>query len=544
MGDGRNMLDVAIVGGGLSGLALAKNLHRRARGFAIFEARNRLGGRILTVAGQHGGGVDLGAAWFWPETQPLVTQLIKELGLDDFPQPDEGTILHLQDADKKATRIEGKRVYDGAKRLHGGTRGLIDGLAKQLPTESIFLQHELTRLQDCGDHIALAFNAGEQLFEITARHVVLAMPPRLVREHIEFAPRLDEPTEQALLGAETWMAAQAKVVLEYRDAFWLGQGLSGSAFVTHDQAIIGEIYDASDSSVNLCALGGFLALGPELRETFSAGLPMLLSSQVSNVFGKDEECLRMHYQDWAAEAHTCSAADRIAQKSDHSGDSGNPMLRRSFWDKKLYFGGSETAAHGAGYLEGALDAARRIDRALVAIETKRTSSNPLAKDAFNDLRGNDACLVQFVAWVETRTDAVFDDYRRRLNRILAAQQRESLTQIAVLGAMEEVFQQALGVLDDLPFDMKAVVVERGRSSLTPGIQKPFGDLMQALIDDVIAFNQTSCALSNFPSEHKLSRDYLQAIMQDIAAAWREFSLSANRLLLEKTRQSGAQEKIG
>ena len=68
--------------------------------------------------------------------------------------------------------------------------------------------------------------------------------------------------------------------------------------------------------------------------------------------------------------------------------------------------------------------------------------------------------------------------------------------------------------------------------------------MQALVDDVIAFNQTSCALSNFPSEHKLSREYLQAIMQDIAAAWREFSLSANGLLLEKMRQVGAQEKIG
>ena len=538
------MLDVAIVGGGLSGLALAKNLHRRARDFAVFEARDRLGGRILTVAGRDGGGMDLGAAWFWPETQPLVTQLVKELGLEDFPQPDEGTILHLQDADKKATRIEGKRVYDGAKRLHGGTGGLIDGLAKQLPTESIFLQHELTRLQDCGDHIALAFNAGERLFEIAARHVVLAMPPRLVRERIEFAPKLDEPTDQALLGAETWMAAQAKVVLEYHDAFWLEQGLSGSAFVTHEQAIIGEIYDASDSSVKLSALGGFLALGPELRETFSAGLPMLLLSQVSNLFGKDEECLKIHYQDWAAEAHTCSAADRMAQKSDHPGDFGNPMLRRSLWDKKLYLSGSETAARGAGYLEGALEAARRIDRALAAIEIKRASSNPLAMEAYTDLLANDACLARFAAWVETRSDAVFDDYRRRLNRALAAQQRESLTQAAVLGAMEEVFQQAIGVLDDLPFDMSAVVVERGRSSLTPGIQKPFGDLMQALVDDVIAFNQTSCALSNFPGEHKLSKDYLQAIMQDIAAAWREFSLAANRLLLEKMAQAGAQEKIG
>ena len=114
----------------------------------------------------------------------------------------------------------------------------------------------------------------------------------------------------------------------------------------------------------------------------------------------------------------------------------------------------------------------------------------------------------------------------------------------VLGAMENVFQQALKLLESLPFEMESVAVERGRASLTPALQKPFGDLMQTVIDDVIAFNQTSCALSNFPGEHHLSKDYIQVIMQDIAAAWREFSLSANRLLLEKKSRQHMQENAG
>jgi monoamine oxidase len=58
------MLNVAIVGGGLCGLALARNLQRRGREFAVFEARNRLGGRIFTAPGAGGGGIDLGAGWF------------------------------------------------------------------------------------------------------------------------------------------------------------------------------------------------------------------------------------------------------------------------------------------------------------------------------------------------------------------------------------------------------------------------------------------------------------------------------------------------
>jgi len=43
---GRLMLETAIIGGGLCGLSLTKNLHRRGRDFALFEARDRLGGRI------------------------------------------------------------------------------------------------------------------------------------------------------------------------------------------------------------------------------------------------------------------------------------------------------------------------------------------------------------------------------------------------------------------------------------------------------------------------------------------------------------------
>ena len=95
------------------------------------------------------------------------------------------------------------------------------------------------------------------------------------------------------------------------------------------------------------------------------------------------------------------------------------------------------------------------------------------------------------------------------------------------------YGKALDVLEGLPFDMSAVTVERGRSALTPEVQKPFRDFMQSLLDDVVAFNRTSCALSNFPDEHHLSKEYVQTILRDIAAAWQEFSLSANRLLLAK-----------
>jgi monoamine oxidase len=77
----------------------------------IFEARDRIGGRIFTMPGRSGGGLDLGAGWYWPETQPLVAALIEEMGLSSYAQHDEGGVLHLREADKKAERIDDKRLY-------------------------------------------------------------------------------------------------------------------------------------------------------------------------------------------------------------------------------------------------------------------------------------------------------------------------------------------------------------------------------------------------------------------------------------------------
>jgi monoamine oxidase len=526
------MLDTAIIGGGLCGVALARSQHRQGRAVGLFEARGRLGGRILsaTSAGSRPA-MDLGPTWYWPDTQPLMKSLIAELDLPDIPQHDDGSVLHLNDPDKITERIGGRRIHEGARRLQGAMARLVDGLAIDFPLNLVHLNHVLTGVCDQGDHVVLKFSTAERILEFKARHVVLAIPPRLLEESVRFEPDLDEATREAMRSTGTWMAAQAKVVIAYDRAFWRDAGHSGNAFVTHEQAVVGEVFDACDGDA--AALGGFLALSPEQRASFSAGLSMLMDNQMAQVFGAALENGEQHYQDWAIERFTCGSLDRTSVQNERA-DAANPMLRRTQWNGKLYLGGSETASRGAGYLEGALEAARRID---LALNRNRVLAEPSAPDArLSDhatTSVNATNLARFGAWVAAQGDAVFDGYRHRLNRSLAAQQREQLTQRAVLESMEEVFDNALAVLDSLEFDVDVVTVERGRSSLTPAVQQPFGDLMQSVLDDVVAFNRTSCALSNFPDEHHLSGEYTQVIMRDIAAAWLEFSLAANRLLLTK-----------
>ena len=101
-----HLLDTVIVGGGLCGLALANSLHRQGRAFALYEARARLGGRILSVSGARDGmALDLGPTWFWPDTQPRMSKLLADLDLKFFAQHDNGSVLHLTDHDKRPATI-------------------------------------------------------------------------------------------------------------------------------------------------------------------------------------------------------------------------------------------------------------------------------------------------------------------------------------------------------------------------------------------------------------------------------------------------------
>jgi monoamine oxidase len=62
---------VAVIGGGVAGLFAARELHAVGVDVCLFEARDRLGGRVQTVGAEEEStmdGFDLGPSWFWPET--------------------------------------------------------------------------------------------------------------------------------------------------------------------------------------------------------------------------------------------------------------------------------------------------------------------------------------------------------------------------------------------------------------------------------------------------------------------------------------------
>ena len=351
------MLDTAIVGAGLSGLALASRLHQQGVQCALFEARERIGGRILSLS-VDGMMLDMGPAWYWPAIQPRMTHWIKSLGLDTFQQYDQGIVLSITDPDKAAQHYTTEPIHNGAMRLAGGMDSLIQAFAETLPASSIHRSHVLKAVIQRADHVELHFQHAEQLLTILARQVVLTVPPRVLEEQVTFVPPLDEALRQAMRATPTWMAGQAKVLVTYPQPFWRDEGYSGNAFVNHEQAMLYETFDACDAGAEHAALGGFVALSPALRLSFQQGFSLLVSSQLAQLFGSAAENGALTLQDWAVEPYTCSILDQIPLSSHPIYDA--PILHKPWWDAKLFFCGTETAGYAAGYMEGALEAGERV----------------------------------------------------------------------------------------------------------------------------------------------------------------------------------------
>ena len=82
-------VDTMIIGGGLSGIYAAYLLSQRNKPFVVLEARERIGGRILSPEHQEFFS-DLGPSWYWPAIHSKMAHLIQALGLKGYRQFEEG----------------------------------------------------------------------------------------------------------------------------------------------------------------------------------------------------------------------------------------------------------------------------------------------------------------------------------------------------------------------------------------------------------------------------------------------------------------------
>lgn len=353
-------MTVAIIGAGLAGLSVAHLLQKARVDFHLFEARDRAGGRILTVdetGGLAEDGFDMGPSWFWPQMHPVMADLVMQLGLPFFAQHSAGDMVFERSSREGPQRMRGVAQEPTSMRLTGGTAALLRALTHELPTERLHFGTPVTALRVNGESVEVMVADRT----VTARHIIAALPPRLFAETVTLDPAPASRDQNRWQATATWMAPHAKIIAIYDRPFWRDAGLSGMA-----QSLVGplgEIHDATTAS-GKAALFGFFGVPAANRAALGDdALIRAAIQQLVRLFGPEAGSPRATLvKDWAHDPWTATKAD--ASPAAHPSALGGEWVTGD-WKGRLIMAGSEASPSDPGYLAGAIEASQVAVRSIL-----------------------------------------------------------------------------------------------------------------------------------------------------------------------------------
>jgi hypothetical protein len=126
-------------------------------------------------------------------------------------------------------------------------------------------------------------------------------------------------------------------------------------------------------------------------------------------------------------------------------------------------------------------------------------------------------ISSFVGYLADRKPAIRQQYSVLLANDLSRQQWQGCFQRNVLLVLEQLYCDAFRCIESLPFDAKQHAIDQGRSDLTKQILATFQGVVDEFLEFVVDKHRTSCALSNFPDEHKPDKAYVNEVKRGIAA---------------------------
>ncbi len=327
------MIDVLVVGAGVSGLSAAWFLQKAGLSVQVIEAAPRIGGRTWSpeIAGTP---FDMGATWVW-DHETSVHQLIEGLGLETFVAGAPGDALF--DAGPFVERMTLPASWAVERLLVGGTQSIANALAKNL--ESLSLETSLKRVSVHPEHLEVSTTGAT----ILAKHVVLAFPPGHLHSSIELETVAAEHLK-IIRSTPTWMADIAKIVFVFDEPFWRDAGLSGRAFSRVGP--MQEVHDISQPDGS-AALFGFIP-----RSGMSdSEMETEVINQMVRLFGEKAATPR------GVKVHAWWNESGMTPDPKYFG---HPILREPMMDGRLHLCSTETASLNTGHIDGAVGRAREV----------------------------------------------------------------------------------------------------------------------------------------------------------------------------------------
>lgn len=341
--------DVTIIGAGIAGLTVASELAAAGVDVVCFEARDRVGGRLLSV-GLGADALDLGATWFWPG-EHRVRRLCEVLGVDYFQSYSDGDALY--EGASGTRRLSGNPISMPAYRFIGGAHGLTQALAQRLDPQTLKLNSPVILVDLSGEALVVTTKTAS----FRSKHLVLAVPPALAVSAMRFIPPFPVEVHRIAASTPVWMGGTAKIVVRYREPFWRRTGLSGAAV-----SAIGplrEVHDLCGPAGQPAALFGFTT-GFEARSASTGSIEERVLTQLVRLFGPEAaNPVAITPQDWSAEIY--SSPPGVADNNNYA-LFGHPLYTDVSADRRLHWASTETSTASAGHIEGALAAAERTIR--------------------------------------------------------------------------------------------------------------------------------------------------------------------------------------
>jgi monoamine oxidase len=343
---------VIIVGAGLSGLLTAYRLKKAGIPVKVLEGRDRVGGRIYTKITKDESPVEMGATWFRPEHTNLIS-LLSELNLPFSEQHLEGKVYFQAFSTAPAESIS-IPPQGPSYRIAGGTASIISKLSSLLSPEELEIGEMVSKVELSEN--TLRVTAGRI---IECEKIVIALPPKLGINLIEFNPNLPQNLIQIAQNTHTWMEDSIKVALTFPKPFWREDGKSGALF--SNVGPVTEFYDHCNTEETKYALCGFVNNEYALL-SFDDRKKKILN-QLNEIYGQ-EVLEYIDYQEsvWADENFTSFPSDQPLFPHQNNG---NPIFNRSFFEGRVFFSNTETSSVHGGYMEGAVHAANSVSKKLI-----------------------------------------------------------------------------------------------------------------------------------------------------------------------------------